>query len=89
MIASNTSTLPITGLAEAVDTPQQFIGLHFAPGGADGFVEIIRGEQTDDRSLALALDLVAKLGKVPVVVNDARVLHEPRFGTTSPKASGC
>ena len=82
VIASNTSTLPITGLAEAVDTPQQFIGLHFfSPVERMALVEIIRGEQTDDRSLALALDLVAKLGKVPVVVNDARVLHEPRVWT--------
>ena len=83
VIASNTSTLPITGLAEAVDTPQQFIGLHFfSPVERMALVEIIRGEQTDDRSLALALDLVAKLGKVPVVVNDARGFFTSRvFGT--------
>jgi 3-hydroxyacyl-CoA dehydrogenase/enoyl-CoA hydratase/3-hydroxybutyryl-CoA epimerase len=83
VIASNTSTLPITGLAEAVDKPEQFIGLHFfSPVERMALVEIIRGEKTDERTLALALDLVARLGKVPVVVNDARGFFTSRvFGT--------
>ena len=83
VIASNTSTLPITGLAQAVDNPKRFIGLHFfSPVERMALVEIIRGEQTDDQTLAYALDLVARLGKVPVVVNDARGFFTSRvFGT--------
>ena len=52
-------------------------------------VEIIRGEQTDDQTLAYALDLVARLGKVPVVVNDACVLPAESLAPTSPKVSVC
>jgi 3-hydroxyacyl-CoA dehydrogenase/enoyl-CoA hydratase/3-hydroxybutyryl-CoA epimerase len=83
VIASNTSTLPITGLAKAVSKPQSFIGLHFfSPVERMALVEVIRGEETSDEALAMALDLVAKLGKVPVVVNDARGFFTSRvFGT--------
>lgn len=83
VIASNTSTLPITGLAKAVSKQQNFIGLHFfSPVERMALIEVIRGEKTSDETLAMALDLVAKLGKVPVVVNDARGFFTSRvFGT--------
>ena len=83
VIASNTSTLPISGLAKAVQRQENFVGLHFfSPVERMALVEVIRGEETSERTLAHALDLVAKLGKVPVVVNDARGFFTSRvFGT--------
>jgi 3-hydroxyacyl-CoA dehydrogenase/enoyl-CoA hydratase/3-hydroxybutyryl-CoA epimerase len=73
LLASNTSTLPITGLAEGVTRPADFIGLHFfSPVDKMPLVEIIRGEQTSDEALARAFDIVRLLGKTPIVVNDSR-----------------
>jgi 3-hydroxyacyl-CoA dehydrogenase/enoyl-CoA hydratase/3-hydroxybutyryl-CoA epimerase len=73
LLASNTSTLPITGLAEGVQRPADFIGLHFfSPVDKMPLVEIIRGEKTSDEALARAFDIVRLLGKTPIVVNDAR-----------------
>jgi 3-hydroxyacyl-CoA dehydrogenase/enoyl-CoA hydratase/3-hydroxybutyryl-CoA epimerase len=73
LLASNTSTLPITGLARAVDRPQDFIGLHFfSPAERMELVEIIVGEQTSDATLAKAFDVVLQLGKTPIVVGDGR-----------------
>lgn len=81
--ASNTSTLPITGLAEASKRPQQFIGLHFfSPVDKMPLVEIILGEKTDDETLAKAFDYVLQIGKTPIVVNDSRGFYTSRvFGT--------
>ena len=81
--ASNTSTLPITGLAEASKRPQQFIGLHFfSPVDKMPLVEIIVGEKTDDDTLAKAFDYVLQIGKTPIVVNDSRGFYTSRvFGT--------
>ncbi|WP_435950933.1 3-hydroxyacyl-CoA dehydrogenase NAD-binding domain-containing protein [Psychrobacter sp. DM8] len=81
--ASNTSTLPITGLAQASKRPQQFIGLHFfSPVDKMPLVEIIMGEQTDDDTLAKAFDYVLQIGKTPIVVNDSRGFYTSRvFGT--------
>ena len=81
--ASNTSTLPITGLAEASKRPQQFIGLHFfSPVDKMPLVEIIVGEKTDDETLARAFDYVVQIGKTPIVVNDSRGFYTSRvFGT--------
>lgn len=81
--ASNTSTLPITGLAEASKRPQQFIGLHFfSPVDKMLLVEIIVGEKTDDETLAKAFDYVLQIGKTPIVVNDSRGFYTSRvFGT--------
>lgn len=81
--ASNTSTLPITGLAEASKRPQQFIGLHFfSPVDKMPLVEIIVGEKTDDETLAKAFDYVLQIGKTPIVVNDSRGFYTSRvFGT--------
>ncbi len=73
VFASNTSTLPITGLAEASERPGQFIGLHFfSPVDRMQLVEIIRGQQTSDEAVAKAYDYVLAIGKTPIVVNDAR-----------------
>ncbi|MGP4733768.1 MULTISPECIES: 3-hydroxyacyl-CoA dehydrogenase NAD-binding domain-containing protein [unclassified Psychrobacter] len=81
--ASNTSTLPITGLAKASTCPNQFIGLHFfSPVDKMPLVEIIMGEQTDDATLAKAFDYVVQIGKTPIVVNDSHGFYTSRvFGT--------
>lgn len=73
LIASNTSTLPITGLAEGVRRREDFIGLHFfSPVDKMPLVEIICGEHTSDRALARAFDVVQQINKTPIVVNDSR-----------------
>ncbi|HKH33591.1 MAG TPA: 3-hydroxyacyl-CoA dehydrogenase NAD-binding domain-containing protein, partial [Beijerinckiaceae bacterium] len=71
--ASNTSTLPITGLAKGSQRPEHFIGIHFfSPVEKMLLVEIILGRETGDRALAAALDYVRAIKKTPIVVNDAR-----------------
>ncbi|MFE1600282.1 3-hydroxyacyl-CoA dehydrogenase NAD-binding domain-containing protein [Methylobacterium sp. ID0610] len=73
IFASNTSTLPITGLAKASQRPDQFIGIHFfSPVEKMLLVEIIMGKATGERALAAALDYVRAIKKTPIVVNDAR-----------------
>ncbi|GAA1163774.1 3-hydroxyacyl-CoA dehydrogenase NAD-binding domain-containing protein [Streptomyces hebeiensis] len=73
LLCSNTSTLPVTGLAEGVDRPADFLGLHFfSPVDKMPLVEIVRGGRTGDEAVARAFDLVRALGKTPVVVGDAR-----------------
>ncbi|MFE7773589.1 3-hydroxyacyl-CoA dehydrogenase NAD-binding domain-containing protein [Streptomyces sp. NPDC057445] len=73
LLCSNTSTLPITLLAEGVDRPTDFIGLHFfSPVDKMPLVEIIKGERTGDEALARAFDLVRRINKTPIVVNDSR-----------------
>jgi len=81
--ASNTSTLPISGLAMASAHPAKFIGIHFfSPVDKMKLVEIIRGKQTDDETVARAFDYVQSLGKIPIVVNDSRGFYTSRtFGT--------
>ncbi|MEO7152022.1 MAG: 3-hydroxyacyl-CoA dehydrogenase NAD-binding domain-containing protein [Burkholderiaceae bacterium] len=81
--ASNTSTLPISGLASASRDPSRYIGVHFfSPVHTMRLVEIIRGAATDDRTVARAYDYVQRLGKTPIVVNDARGFFTSRvFGT--------
>ena len=81
--ASNTSTLPITGLAHASARPEKFIGIHFfSPVDKMKLVEIIRGRATDDDTVARAYDYVQSIGKIPIVVNDARGFFTSRvFGT--------
>ncbi len=83
VVASNTSTLPITGLAEASKRPEQFIGLHFfSPVDRMQLVEIIKGRRTSAETLAKAFDFVLQIGKTPIVVNDARGFYTSRvFGT--------
>ncbi|MDT9689920.1 3-hydroxyacyl-CoA dehydrogenase NAD-binding domain-containing protein [Streptomyces sp. P9(2023)] len=73
LLCSNTSTLPITVLAEGVSRPDDFIGLHFfSPVDKMPLVEIIKGERTGDEALARAFDLVRQIKKTPIVVNDSR-----------------
>ncbi|MEV6652090.1 3-hydroxyacyl-CoA dehydrogenase NAD-binding domain-containing protein [Streptomyces sp. NPDC051219] len=73
LLCSNTSTLPITVLAEGVSRPADFIGLHFfSPVDKMPLVEIIKGERTGDEALARAFDLVRQIKKTPIVVNDSR-----------------
>ena len=81
--ASNTSTLPISGLAAASSKPEKYIGIHFfSPVDKMKLVEIIRGKQTDDETVARAFDYVQALGKIPIVVNDSRGFYTSRtFGT--------
>jgi 3-hydroxyacyl-CoA dehydrogenase/enoyl-CoA hydratase/3-hydroxybutyryl-CoA epimerase len=81
--ASNTSMLPISGLAQASAKPEKFVGIHFfSPVDKMKLVEIIRGQQTDDETVARAFDYVLALGKLPIVVNDARGFYTSRtFGT--------
>jgi 3-hydroxyacyl-CoA dehydrogenase/enoyl-CoA hydratase/3-hydroxybutyryl-CoA epimerase len=80
---SNTSTIPITSLAEASARPDKFIGIHFfSPVDRMGLVEIIVGKQTSDETLAKAIDYVLKIKKTPIVVNDSRGFYTSRcFGT--------
>ena len=80
---SNTSTLPITGLAEASAKPDNFIGIHFfSPVDKMQLVEIIMGKKTSDETLAKAMDYVKQIRKTPIVVNDSRGFYTSRcFGT--------
>ncbi len=79
LIASNTSTLPITDLSKSVSTPDRFVGIHFfSPVQRMTLVEIIKGKDTNDNAVALAFDLVRKLRKTPIVVNDARFFYANR-----------
>jgi 3-hydroxyacyl-CoA dehydrogenase/enoyl-CoA hydratase/3-hydroxybutyryl-CoA epimerase len=81
--ASNTSTLPITGLAQASARPQNFIGLHFfSPVDKMPLVEIIVGKDTSDETLARGFDYVLQIGKTPIVVNDKRGFYTSRVFTT-------
>jgi 3-hydroxyacyl-CoA dehydrogenase/enoyl-CoA hydratase/3-hydroxybutyryl-CoA epimerase len=83
VFASNTSTLPITGLAHASSRPGSFIGLHFfSPVDKMPLVEIIVGGKTSDETLARGFDYVLQIGKTPIVVNDSRGFYTSRvFGT--------
>jgi len=83
VFASNTSTLPVTGLAEASKRPHRFIGMHFfSPVERMPLVEIIRSKMTDDTTLAWTLDLARRLGKTPIVVNDSRGFFTSRVFAT-------
>lgn len=83
ILASNTSTLPITSLAQATARPERFIGLHFfSPAERMPLVEVILGEKTSEQTLAWALDFVRQIGKTPIVVRDSRGFFTSRvFGT--------
>ncbi len=83
IFASNTSTLPISGLATASQRPDRFIGLHFfSPVEKMQLVEVILGEKTSATTLAQSLDFVKAIGKTPIVVKDGRGFFTSRvFGT--------
>ncbi len=79
VIASNTSTLPISGLAEYVTEPQRFVGIHFfSPVERMALVEIIRGQATAEETVAWSLDYVKGLKKTPIIVNDGRGFYTSR-----------
>ena len=81
--ASNTSTLPISGLARASANPAKFVGIHFfSPVDKMKLVEIIRGKETDDETVACAFDYVQAIGKIPIVVNDSRGFFTSRVFCT-------
>lgn len=83
LMASNTSTLPISGLAQAANDQSRFIGLHFfSPVDKMQLVEIIKGQNTNRETVAKAYDFVQQIGKTPIVVNDSRGFFTSRvFGT--------
>jgi len=83
IFASNTSTLPITLLADASARPENFIGIHFfSPVDKMPLVEIIVGKKTSERTIAAAVDYVTQIDKVPIVVNDSQGFFTSRvFGT--------
>ncbi len=79
IFASNTSTLPITGLAKASTRPEQFIGIHFfSPVEKMMLVEVIQGAATGPRAIAMALDFVRAIRKTPILVNDGRGFYANR-----------
>ena len=83
VFASNTSTLPITGLAQASARPANFIGLHFfSPVDKMPLVEIIVGAKTSPETLARGFDYVMQIGKTPIVVNDRRGFYTSRVFAT-------
>jgi 3-hydroxyacyl-CoA dehydrogenase/enoyl-CoA hydratase/3-hydroxybutyryl-CoA epimerase len=89
LLASNTSTLPITELSGAVHRPEDFIGMHFfSPVDKMPLVEIIRGEKTSDEAVARAIDVVQQIKKTPIVVNDSRGFYTSRvYGTLLTEAA--
>lgn len=83
VFASNTSTLPITSLAQASKRPKNFIGIHFfSPVDKMMLVEVIKGKRTSDRALAMALDYIKLIKKTPIVVNDSRGFYTSRVVMT-------
>jgi 3-hydroxyacyl-CoA dehydrogenase/enoyl-CoA hydratase/3-hydroxybutyryl-CoA epimerase len=83
IFASNTSTLPITGLAQASSRPDQFIGIHFfSPVDKMPLVEIIIGEKTGNRAIATAMDYVRQIRKTPILVHDSRGFYTSRCFST-------
>ena len=79
IFGSNTSTLPITGLASHSQRPKNFVGIHFfSPVEKMLLVEIIKAKKTGDKALAMALDYVRAIKKTPIVVNDTRGFYANR-----------
>ena len=79
IFGSNTSTIPISSLAEASSRPENFIGIHFfSPVEKMMLVELIVGDKTGDRAVSLALDFVGKIRKTPIVVADTRGFYANR-----------
>lgn len=79
IFGSNTSTLPITSLAESYREPDRFVGIHFfSPVEKMMLVEVIKGKKTGDAAIAVALDYVRAIRKTPIVVNDSRGFYTSR-----------
>jgi 3-hydroxybutyryl-CoA dehydrogenase len=80
-LATNTSSLSVTGIAATLDRPERFVGLHFFnPPHAMDLVEVVRGERTAKATERFAVDFVEGLGKVPVIVEDAAGFATSRLG---------
>lgn len=89
LIASNTSTLPITGLAKATQDPSRFIGLHFfSPVDKMPLVEIILGKNTSTTAKETALAYVNQIGKTPITINDKRGFFTSRVFSTFTREGG-
>jgi 3-hydroxyacyl-CoA dehydrogenase/enoyl-CoA hydratase/3-hydroxybutyryl-CoA epimerase len=83
VFGSNTSTIPISSLAKVSTKPENFIGIHFfSPVDKMMLVELIRGKETSDYAVALAVDFVKKIRKTPIVVNDSRGFYTSRCFST-------
>jgi 3-hydroxyacyl-CoA dehydrogenase/enoyl-CoA hydratase/3-hydroxybutyryl-CoA epimerase len=89
LLCSNTSTLPISELADGVNRPEDFIGMHFfSPVDKMPLVEIIKGEKTSEETIARAVDVVQQIKKTPIVVNDSRGFYTSRvYGTLLTEAA--
>ena len=89
LLASNTSTLPISELAAGVSRPDAFIGMHFfSPVDKMPLVEIIKGDRTSPETVARAIDVVQQIRKTPIVVNDSRGFYTSRvYGTLLTEAA--
>ena len=86
VIASNTSTLPITSLAKGVKNKDRFIGMHFfSPVDRMELVELIRGQETSEETIALAFDFLKQIDKTPILVNDSRGFFTTRLFHTFPR----
>jgi 3-hydroxyacyl-CoA dehydrogenase/enoyl-CoA hydratase/3-hydroxybutyryl-CoA epimerase len=89
ILATNTSTIPITSLAQASERPDRFVGIHFfSPVERMPLVEVIRGRQTGDEAIARALDFAKQLRKTPILVNDSRGFYTSRVFATY-TSEGC
>lgn len=75
VLASNTSTIPISELASVLKRPENFCGMHFNPVHRMPLVEVIRGEKTSDETIAKVVAWASKMGKTPIVVNDCGLLR--------------
>src|SRR5262245_2532603 len=86
LLASNTSTLPISGLAQSLKRPQSFVGIHFfSPVDRMQLVEIIKGRQTSDAAVACAFDFTRQIRKTLILVNDSRGFFTSRVVMTHKK----
>ena len=81
ILATNTSSLPITQLASGLENPQRFVGMHFFnPVPVMSLVEVVRGRFSSDETVQAAVDLSIRLGKEPIVVQDSPGFATSRLG---------
>lgn len=81
LIGTNTSSLPVTEIAQATSLPERVVGLHFFnPVHISKLLEIVQGERTSEETLALALQVAERIGKTPIVVRDAPGFASSRLG---------
>ena len=81
VLATNTSSLSVNGLAAVLGRPEQFLGMHFFnPVPASTMVELVRGERSPDALVATAKNWIEALGKQAIVVRDAPGFASSRLG---------